>query len=97
MDDYNLTFAICVEAGYDDNGDYTKRTCQPDLVSLSIEEAEEYGVISYLDNDNTGTISAGDDVIIYLAEFEDIEDATHVRLYSKEADNYSDQNSLFQN
>ena len=77
--------------------DYTKRVCQPDLVSVSITEAEEYGVISYLDNDNSGTISSGDDIIIYLAAFEDLEDATHVRLYSQEADNYSDQNSLFHN
>ncbi|MBT4920822.1 MAG: hypothetical protein HON10_05465 [Euryarchaeota archaeon] len=97
MNDYNLTFANCVEAGYDDNGDYTKRTCQPDLFSMSIAESEEYGMISYLDNDNSGTISSGDDIIIYLSSFIEIDDATHVRLYSQEADNYNDQNSLLQN
>jgi hypothetical protein len=97
MNDYNLTFANCVEAGYDDNVDYTKRTCQPDLFSMSIAESEEYGMISYLDNDNSGTISSGDDIIIYLSSFIEIDDATHVRLYSQEADNYNDQNSLLQN
>jgi isopentenyl phosphate kinase len=54
-------------------------------------------MISYLDNDNSGTISSGDDIIIYLSSFIEIDDATHVRLYSQEADNYNDQNSLLQN
>jgi PGF-CTERM protein len=92
--DYHIVLANCVSESSDDMMDSETMSCGDDVLKLTIAEATTPGAdIMFHDADSSGTITAGD-MIHINPDIDAGGEWNTVRLYSVDADKYSDENPM---
>ena len=86
MSDYKIELAICVEE-FDGDTMVFSMVCEESVMSVAVSDAVAGSTIEFVDVDESGTISIGDE--IHVGDVS--EDWNTVRLYSVSADGYSDE------
>ena len=89
MSDYKIELAICVEE-FDGDTMVFSMVCEESVMSVAVSDAVAGSTIEFVDVDESGTISIGDE--IHVGDVS--EDWNTVRLYSVSAEQYSDESPL---
>ena len=89
MSDYKIELAICVEE-FDGDTLVFSMVCEESVMSVAVSDAVAGSTIEFVDVDESGTISIGDE--IHVGDVS--EDWNTVRLYSVSAEQYSDESPL---
>ena len=92
--DYHIVLANCVSESSDDMMGGETLSCGDDVLKVTIAEATTLGAeVMFHDADSTGTITAGD-MIHINPDIDAGGEWNTVRLYSVDADKYSDENPM---
>ena len=100
IDDYHVELAMCDGTSLTDIGLYEIQYTQFALSEIMVESEEEAMMammtesIVFVDSDESGTLTSGDFVMINNATLEVDDEWNFARLYSAEADSYSDENPM---
>ena len=100
LDDYSLTLANCDDLDEDENPN--DLDCSADIWSMTLsdiqvteDEIMTSGLsIMYMDSDSSNSLTIGDVIMIDHSTLDVDEDWNTARLYSEEADSYSDENPM---